>query len=410
MLPGNASEARAGRTTLAFARTRARARAGRHPLPLNGIPERQSLHDPIYVTRPFLPPLAEFMPMLEQIWQRRVLTNSGPFHQELEARLGEFLDAPHISLASNGMLALSLAMEVAALEGEVVTTPYSFVATTHSVALQRLTPVFADVRLSDLNIDPAAIEAAITPRTSAILGVHCYGNPCAVDAIDAIAAKHGLKVIYDAAHAFGVRLNGRGLLAYGDFSAVSFHATKAFNTFEGGALIAASAESKLAVDRQKNFGIADEVNIPTAGSNAKMSELNAAIGLLQLDHFSTVMRERKRVDALYRAALADVEGIELLAIPAGVDPNFSYFPVLIGDDFPLSRDGLYDHLKSHGIFSRRYFFPLLSNLVMYQGLPSAARDNLPVANDAAARILCLPIYPDLTDAQVDRIVSIIVAV
>ena len=368
------------------------------------------MHDPIYVTRPFLPPLAEFMPMLEQIWERRVLTNSGPFHQELETRLGEFLDTPFISLASNGMLALSVAMEVAGLEGEVVTTPYSFVATTHSVALQRLTPVFADVRASDLNIDPAAIEAAITPRTSAILGVHCYGNPCAVDVIDAIAAKRGLKVVYDAAHAFGVRIHDRGVLTYGDFSAVSFHATKAFNTFEGGAVIAATAEAKLAVDRQKNFGIADEINIPTAGSNAKMSELNAAIGLLQLNHFGTVLRERRRVDALYRSALANVEGIAPLAVPEGVEPNFSYFPILVGDAFPLSRDDLYDHLKARGIFSRRYFFPLLSNLSMYQSLPSAAHGNLPVANDAAARILCLPIYPELTDLQVERIASTILAV
>lgn len=365
------------------------------------------MEDPIYVTRPFLPPLAEVVPMLELIWERRILTNSGPFHQELEARLAAFLDAPFVSLTSNGMLALSVAMEVAELEGEVVTTPYSFVATTHSVALERLTPVFADVHPADLNIDPVAIEAAITPRTSAILGVHCYGNPCAVDAIEAIAAKHGLCVIYDAAHAFGVRLNGRGVFAHGDFSAASFHATKAFNTFEGGAVIASTAAAKLAVDRRKNFGIADEVNIPTVGGNAKMSELNAAIGLLQLDHFEIVRRKRRRVDALYREGLADVVGIEPLAVPANVESNHSYFPVLVGDGFPLSRDGLYDHLRARDIYSRRYFFPLLSNLAMYRNLPSAARDNLPVANDAAERILCLPIYPDLTDAQVERIIAAI---
>lgn len=365
------------------------------------------MEDPIYVARPFLPPLAELVPLLEQIWDRRVLTNGGPFHEQLEGRLATFLDAPFVSLTTNGMLALSVAMEVAGLGGEVVTTPYSFVATTHSVALERLTPVFADVRPSDLNIDPAAIEAAITPRTSAILGVHCYGNPCAVDAIEAIAAKHGLCVIYDAAHAFGVRLNGRGVFAHGDFSAVSFHATKAFNTFEGGAVIASTAAAKLAVDRQKNFGIADEVTIPTAGSNAKMSEFNAALGLLQLDHFEGVRQARERVDRLYRAALAEVEGIEPLAIPAGVDSNYSYFPVLVGADFALSRDGLYDRLKARGIYSRRYFFPLLSNLPMYRDLPSAAPGNLPVASDAAERILCLPIYPDLTDAQVERIVAAI---
>jgi dTDP-4-amino-4,6-dideoxygalactose transaminase len=343
--------------------------------------------------------------MLETIWERRILTNSGPFHQELEARLRAFLDAPFVSLTTNGMLALSVALEAAGLEGEVVTTPYSFVATTHSVLLEKLTPVFADVRPNDLNIDPAAIEAAITPCTSAILGVHCYGNPCDVLAIEAIAARHGLCVIYDAAHAFGVRLNGQGVFAHGDYSCVSFHATKAFNTFEGGAVVSGSAASKLSVDRQKNFGIADEENIPTVGTNAKMSELNAAIGLLQLDHFAHVRRERGRVDTLYRAGLAGLEGIEPLAIPAGVEPNYSYFPLLVGDAFPLSRDGLYEHLKVLGIYSRRYFFPLLSNLAMYADTPSAAPANLPVANDAAARILCLPIYPDLSDAQVERIVA-----
>jgi len=365
------------------------------------------LDDPIYVTRPFLPPLAEFVPMLERIWERRVLTNSGPFHQELEARLASFLDAPHVSLTTNGMLALSVALEAAGLEGEVVTTPYSFVATTHSVLLEKLTPVFADVAPHDLNIDPAAIEAAITPRTTAILGVHCYGNPCDVVAIEAIAARHGLTVIYDAAHAFGVRLHGRGVFAHGDYSCVSFHATKAFNTFEGGAVTTGTAAAKLAVDGRKNFGIVDEVRIPTVGTNAKMSEMNAAMGLLQLDHFGHVRRERARVDALYRAGLADVAGIAPLAVPLGVEPNHSYFPVLVGDGFPRSRDGLYEHLKTQGIYSRRYFFPLLSSLPMYRDTPSADPANLPVAGDAAARVLCLPIYPDLADPQVERIVAAI---
>ena len=368
------------------------------------------MDDPIYVTRPFLPPLAEFLPMVETIWDRRILTNSGPFHQELEARLATYLDASHVSLTSNGMLALTVAMEAAKLEGEVVTTPYSFVATTHSVQLEKLTPVFADIRPTDLNIDPAAIEAAITPRTSAILGVHCYGNPCDVAAIESIAARHGLCVIYDAAHAFGVRLNGRGVFAHGDYSCLSFHATKAFNTFEGGAVTTATAAAKQAVDRQKNFGIADEENIPTVGTNAKMSELNAAVGLLQLDHFAHVRRERSRVDALYRAGLAEVDGIEPLAIPAGVESNHSYFPLLVGNAFPLSRDGLYEHLKAEGIYTRRYFFPLLSNLPMYRDMASARVANLPVANDAAARILCLPIYPDLTSAQVERILTAICSV
>lgn len=365
------------------------------------------MNDPIYVTRPFLPPLAEFIPMLERIWDSRILTNGGPFHQGLEARLATFLDAPYVSLTTNGMLALLVAMEAAGLEGEVVTTPYSFVATTHSVLLERLTPVFADIRPDDLNIDPAAIEAAITARTTAILGVHCYGNPCDVAAIKAIADRHGLTVIYDAAHAFGVRLNGQGVFAHGDYSCISFHATKAFNTFEGGAVTAATAAHKYAVDRQKNFGIADEENIPSVGTNAKMSELHAAIGLLQLNHFAHVRRERGRVDALYRAGLADVGGIAPLAIPASVESNHSYFPLLVGDGYPLSRDGLYERLKAQGIFTRRYFYPLLSNLPMYRDTPSAAPVNLPVANAAAARILCLPIYPELGNAQVERIVAAI---
>lgn len=365
------------------------------------------MDDPIYVTRPYLPPLAEYVPMLEAIWDRRILTNSGPFHQQLEARLSGFLDAPHVSLTTNGMLALAVTMEAAALEGEIITTPYSFVATTHSVLLEKLTPVFVDIRPGDLNIDPAAIEAAITPRTSAILGVHCYGNPCDVAAIEAIARRHDLAVIYDAAHAFGVRLNGRGVFAYGDYSCLSFHATKVFNTFEGGAVTSATQAGKLAVDRQKNFGIASEEHIPTVGTNAKMSELNAALGLLQLDHFDHIVRERRRVDTAYRAALAEVPGIEPLAIPPGVESNYIYFPVLVGDDYPLSRDGLYERLKEQGIYSRRYFFPLLSNLAMYRDVPSADPANLPVANDAAARILCLPIYPDLTDGQVERILTAI---
>jgi dTDP-4-amino-4,6-dideoxygalactose transaminase len=343
--------------------------------------------------------------MLERIWDRRILTNGGPFHQELETQLAAYLDAPHVSLTTNGMLALSVAIEAAGLKGEIVTTPYSFVATTHSVMLEKLTPVFADIKPNDLNIDPAAIEAAITPRTSAILGVHCYGNPCDVAAIKAIADRHNLVVIYDAAHAFGVRLNGRGVFAHGDYSCVSFHATKAFNTFEGGAVTMTTAAVKHVVDRQKNFGIADEANIPSVGTNAKMSELNAAIGLLQLKHFAHVRRERGRVDALYRARLSEVQGINPLEIPPDVEANHSYFPVLVGNDFPLSRDDLYEHLKRKDIHTRRYFFPLLSNLPMYRDTRSARPANLPIANDAAARILCLPIYPDLTDAQVERIVD-----
>jgi dTDP-4-amino-4,6-dideoxygalactose transaminase len=356
-----------------------------------------------------LPPLAEFMPMLEQMWETRILTHNGPFHNRLEERLCGVLGVEHVSLVTNGMLALTAAIDAAGISGEVITTPYSFVATTHAVKLGQLTPVFVDVRRSDLNIDPDAIEAAITPRTTAIVAVHCYGNPCAVDAIQKIADRHGLAVIYDAAHAFGVRLRGRGLLSYGDFSILSFHATKAFNTFEGGAIVARDAPRKSAVDRLRNFGIADEVNVPSLGTNAKMSEFNAALGLLQLDYFEQVRAARARVDARYRELLAGLRGIEFLEIPAEVEPNFSYFPILVGPDYPISRDALYERLKADNIFSRRYFYPLLSNLPMYRELPSAAPAALPVASEAAERILCLPIYPELGEEDQDRIVAVVAA-
>lgn len=361
--------------------------------------------NPIYVTRPYLPPLNEFLPLLEQIWETRVLTNNGPFHQQLETRLRSVFDSDHVSLATNGMLALAVAIQAAELSGEVITTPYSFVATTHVLALQGLTPVFVDIRPHDLNIDPAAIEAAITDRTSAIMAVHVYGNPCAVEAIEDIATRHNLTVIYDAAHAFGVRYKGRSLLSRGDFSALSFHATKAFNTFEGGAVVSSSATGKQAIDSARNFGIADEVNIPVVGTNAKMSELNAAFGLLQLDHFEDVRRRRAAVDRLYRDLLGPIEGIDLIDIPADVEPNHSYFPILVRESFPIDRDTLYEVLKAQGIYSRRYFYPLLSSLPVYAGLPSAAPGRMPVAEQAAAQVLCLPIYPDLSEADQRRIVQ-----
>ncbi len=365
------------------------------------------MQDPIYVTRPYLPPLAELLPMLERIWATRILTNHGPFHVELEKQLGNLFGSPNVSLFTNGMLALAAAIEAADLKGEVITTPYSFVATTHAVKIGQLEPVFVDIRPDDLNIDAGKIEAAITPRTSAIVAVHVYGNPCDVEAIERIAARHGLKIVYDAAHAFGVRRGGRSLLSYGDFSTLSFHATKAFNTFEGGAVVSREASGKQAVDSCRNFGIADEVTIPTVGTNGKMSEFNAALGLVQLRHFDEVRAARRAVDGRYRAALADVEGIEILALPEGVEPNFSYFPILVREPYPLSRDALYERLKAERIYSRRYFYPLLSTLPMYGDLPSAAPANLPVATRAAAQILCLPIYPELEPADQARIVDVI---
>lgn len=364
---------------------------------------------PIYVTKPYLPPLSEFVRMLEQVWDSRILTNNGPFHQQLEARLREVFDSASVSLTTNGMLALTTAINAAELEGEVITTPYSFVATTHALTLEGLTPVFVDIRPSDLNIDPNQIEAAITERTTAIVAVHVYGNPCAVTQIEDIAARHGLKVIYDAAHAFGVRYRGKSLLSYGDFAALSFHATKAFNTFEGGAVVSRFPEGKRAVDAVRNFGIADETNIPVVGTNAKMSEINAAFGMVQLDHFDDVLHQRRKIDAFYRETLKDVEGIDLVEIPKDVEPNYSYFPILVRDNYRLSRDALYEALKADGIYSRRYFYPLLSSLPMYVGLPSASPERLPQAERAAAQVLCLPIYPDLAAGDQQRIAQAVIS-
>lgn len=360
---------------------------------------------PIYVTRPSLPPLAEMMALLEQVWSSCILTNNGPLHERLEVELCIQTGAPNLSLVSNGMLGLELALEAAKLSGEIVTTPYSFVATTHAIKRAGLTPVFADVRPDDLNIDPAAIEAAITDRTSAIVAVHCYGNPCDVDALDDIAQRHGLTVIYDAAHAFGVRYRGESLLTFGDFAVVSFHATKAFNTFEGGAVITRDDSSALALRQLRNFGIESETSIPAVGGNAKMSEFNAAVGLLQLPRFEEVRAARARVDARYRSALSAIEGLTYLSVPDGVEPNFSYFPIFVRPDFPISRDALYERLKAQKIYSRRYFYPLLSSLPMYRDEPSAVPINLPIATRAAEQILCLPIYPDLNEDEQERVIA-----
>jgi dTDP-4-amino-4,6-dideoxygalactose transaminase len=364
------------------------------------------LSDTINVTRPFLPPLEEMLPLLREMWSSRILTNNGPFHERLEARLSGLFGGRSVSLVANGTLALSIALDAGGAEGEVITTPYSFVATAHAVKMGRLTPVFADVDPATLNIDPAAVEAAITPRTSAILAVHVYGTPCDVDALQRVADRHGLTLLYDAAHAFGVRRAGRSLMDYGDFSTLSFHATKAFNTFEGGAIVC-GAEARAAVDRLRNFGIADEVTVEAVGGNAKMNEFAAALGLLQLDHFETVRAELARIDRVYRELLAGVEGLDPLPAQADVEPNFSYFPVLVLPSFRTDRDGLYEALKTQGIHARRYFYPLLSNLPMYRDLPSAAPERLPVANRAAEQILCLPIYAGLDEPTQRRIVDVI---
>lgn len=363
---------------------------------------------PIYVTQPYLPPLEEFTPYLEQIWTNKILTNGGPFHQQLEQALCDYLGVKHVALFSNGTLALITALQALRVTGEVITTPYSFVATAHSLLWHGNKPVFVDVDPQTLNMDPAKIEAAITPQTTAIMPVHCYGNPCDVEAIQRIADNYNLRVIYDAAHAFGVQCHCGSVLNHGDLSVLSFHATKVFNTFEGGAIICPDAKTKQRIDHLKNFGFVDEVTVVAPGINAKMSEINAAFGLLQLKHMPAVMQRRSEIDARYRQKLQECKGIRCVPKAGQAVANHSYFPILVDSDYPLSRDELYKHLKENGINARRYFYPLISDFPMYRGLPSAARSNLPVAAKAAEQVLCLPIYPNLSNEDVDRVTTSII--
>lgn len=362
---------------------------------------------PVYVTQPYLPPLEEFVPYLEKIWKKKVLTNGGPFHEQLERALGEYLGVDHIALFSNGTIALVTALQALRIAGEVITTPYSFVATAHSLLWNGIKPVFVDIDPNTLNIDPAKIEAAITPQTTAIMPVHCYGYPCDVEAIQKIADNYNLKVIYDAAHAFGVQDQGGSILRHGDLSVLSFHATKVFNTFEGGAIVCPDAKTKRRIDHLKNFGFIDEVTVVAPGINGKMSEINAALGMLQLQYIDHALTQRKEVAAVYNELLHDVKGIRCLQSGTGTTTNHSYFPVLVEADYPIKRDDLYQNLKDHGIYSRRYFYPLISDFAMYRELPSAHRNNLPVATNIAQRVLCLPIYPGLGRDDVQRIVDYI---
>lgn len=362
---------------------------------------------PIYVTRPHLPPLDEFIPYLEQIWSNQILTNGGPFHQQLEAALCEHLGVKHISLFTNATIGLVTALQALRISGEVITTPYSFVATSHALAWNGLTPVFVDIDPESLNIDPARIEAAITPRTTAILPVHCYGRPCDVDAIDRIAEHFNLKVIYDAAHAFGVECHCGSVLQHGDLSVLSFHATKVFNTFEGGAIVSPDLKTKQHIDRLKNFGFVDEVTVAAPGINGKMSEVNAAFGLLQLRHLDVALQRRAELSRRYREQLADVQGIRVVDVNRAAKPNYAYLPILVEEGYPLSRDTLYERLKAAGIHARRYFFPLITDFPMYRGLPSANPASLPVANRIARQVICLPLYPTLTSAELDRVVKVV---
>lgn len=364
-------------------------------------------NQPVFVTQPYLPPLEEFIPYLQAIWDSKILTNGGAFHQQLEQTLCSHLGVEQVALFSNGTLGLITALQALRVTGDVITTPYSFVATSHALLWHGNRPVFVDVEPNTLNMDPARIEAAITPQTTAILAVHCYGNPCDVQAIQKIADNYNLRVIYDACHAFGVEDAGGSVLRHGDLSVLSFHATKVFNTFEGGAIVCPDAKTKQRIDHLKNFGFVDEVTVVAPGINGKMSEVNAAFGLLQLKHMGTVMQRRAEVDAIYRSQLSAVPGLHILPKGNQTVANHSYFPVMVTPEFKVSRDALYQHLKVNGVNARRYFYPLISDFPMYRGLPSAGRDNLPVAARAADQVLCLPIYPALTAEQQQRVIDLI---
>ncbi len=361
----------------------------------------------LYVTQPYLPPLQEFIPYIEEIWDSKILTNGGPFHIKLEKALCEYLGVEHLALFTNGTIALVTALQALRITGEVITTPYSFVATSHSLLWNGIKPVFVDIHPDTLNMDTSKIEAAITPQTTAIMPVHCYGHPCDVDAIQKIADNYNLKVIYDAAHAFGVQTEKGSVLKYGDLSVLSFHATKVFNTFEGGAIICPDYKTKQRIDHLKNFGFVDELTVVAPGINGKMSEFNSALGLLQLKHIDQALSRRKEIDTIYREMLFDVEGVHCLEDSGEVVSNYAYFPVLICDGYSINRDALYQRLIDHGIFARRYFYPLISSFSMYRSLASAHHDNLPMATEAALKVLCLPIYPGLTPDEQLRIINLI---
>lgn len=365
-------------------------------------------NSPITVTSPLLPPLEEFMPYLEDIWQRKWITNNGHYHEELEKALCKYLGVEFISLFTNGTLPLITALQALRIGGEVITTPYSFVATTHSLWWNGIRPVFVDIDPATGDLDPKKIEAAITPRTTAIMPVHVYGNPCDTVAIKEVADKYGLKVIYDAAHAFGVTVNGESVLKAGDISTLSFHATKTYNTVEGGALICHDAETKKRIDYLKNFGFAGETTVVAPGINGKLDEIRAAYGLLNLKHVNDAIAARKRVAEIYREELKDTEGIRMFEEMPGVKSNYSYFPIFVDEKkYGMSRDALYEKMKRDGVLGRRYFYPLISDFSTYRGLPSASPANLPVANKMAAEVICLPMHHGLSEADIAKTLNII---
>ena len=367
------------------------------------------MKNPIYITQPALPPLEEFIPYLQKIWENKILTNNGPFHHQFEKELADYLGVRYLSLFANGTLALVTALQALRITGEVITTPFSFVATTHALWWNNIKPVFVDIEPDTFNIDPEKIEAAITPRTTAILPVHVYGNPCSVERIQGIADRYGLKIIYDAAHSFGVKKGEISLANFGDLSVLSFHATKVFNTFEGGAIICHDEKIKKHIDNLKNFGITDEITVVSPGINAKMNEFQAALGLLQLKYVDEAINRRKQVTEIYRKAFKEVRGIKYQPDLPEVTHNYAYFPILIDSvKFGKTRDQVYYELKKHNIFSRRYFYPLISQFPTYTGLESAQIGKMPVAERITTEVLCLPIYPDLQISTVLNICKIVI--
>lgn len=362
----------------------------------------------ITVTSPLMPSLEDLNVCLKDIWQRKWLTNNGHYHQELEKALCEYLGVPFISLFTNGTLPLITALQALRVTGEVITTPFSFVATTHSLWWNGIKPVFVDIDPGTCNLDPDKIEAAITPHTTAIMPVHVYGRPCDTERIQAVADKYGLKVIYDAAHAFGVKVNGESVLNAGDMSTLSFHATKVYSTIEGGALVMKDERTKRRIDYLKNFGFAGETTVVAPGINSKMDEVRAAYGLLNLKQVDRAIAGRQHVAEMYRSALRGVRGIRVMEDVPGVRHNYAYFPVFVdAEQYGMSRDELYFKMKEHNVLGRRYFYPLISTFSTYRGLESARPDNLPVATRIAEQVICLPMYYGLADEDVERIINLI---
>ena len=363
----------------------------------------------ITVTAPLLPNLDEFNELLKDIWESKWITNNGSFHRQLETELAKYLKVPYVSLFTNGTLPLITALQALRISGEVITTPYSFVATTHSLWWNGIKPVFVDIDPSTGNIDPAKIEVAITPKTTAIMPVHVYGKPCDVDAIQAIADKYGLKVIYDAAHAFGVEVNGKSILEAGDMSTLSFHATKVYNTIEGGAMVMHDEKTKKRIDYLKNFGFAGETEVIAPGINSKMDEMRAAYGILNLRQVDDAIEARHQVAIKYREALRPVEGITFWDDMPGVKHNYSYFPIFVdAEKYGMTRDELYFKMKEQNVLGRRYFYPLISEFSTYRGLPSAGKEKLPQAHKMADSVICLPMHHELGTEDIERILNIVV--